>query len=733
MDNNNEKYTIEYRRKRAKRLTAIAIALTVVLAITIIIVIPKTGVFHKKKVSEKLPTELSIDDFPKSTVPADIQAQNDARLKKRLDEMKNQPSDIEGWSVYDKYKYGLNTANGSDTDKDGLTDKEELEVYGTDPRKISTADDLYTDGEKVSSGMDPLKPADRDGEKTISDETGAITIDISSPWDYYATINDNTETYSKDGAGLLTKLPNSFYKAYSVYGYDGDTVTVNLGIVAPEIGMNASDLDIEAYASRHNESKTKRKGDIITVTFDNVEAFDSGVGMKRYDIFIVDKKGLFKKAPMNNTAIMINNAAPTNNAGDVSNDASAYCGYIMRDVFLELITGDGAVITPAVDATEEEKDAMYNIMVLWHNNNPHLFSIPLANREKFDYWTPQKRTREEIKQEIENWEKRHGESAVITDVYNLPRKMHAMCPPDVFMNSYNREVKMNTPEPESRSAEFDVDDEFSFANFDTAYLINVNEKAQERCGVCAGMAQIAAEVYNNGALKTPTDEYEAEVSFKGEDIIQTLSYDISPYEELNTFFDRYLSDYRRLRGGVLEFDNVWELAPDEHEFVKMVTCYWRKTNDVQNNAVDYADTLMTNKSGYLLSWETVENATRYLDDNKILLCAMNINNMYNQGHEVNLVSYERGMTTLEDGFDYETVTFNVYDCNYPNCFLKLDCYKVETNSGKSAMLYKYNTCSNEYYSSFMADEYEIGETEGTKCIKFAIFNEKGQCLNIKLD
>jgi len=46
--------------------------------------------------------------------------------------------------------------SGLDRDRDGLTDLEEF-ILGTDPRTFSTMGDLWSDGEKVRAGLDPLK------------------------------------------------------------------------------------------------------------------------------------------------------------------------------------------------------------------------------------------------------------------------------------------------------------------------------------------------------------------------------------------------------------------------------------------------------------------------------------------------------------------------------------------------------------------------------------------------
>ncbi|MFC1787853.1 hypothetical protein ACFLZY_01385 [Patescibacteria group bacterium] len=45
--------------------------------------------------------------------------------------------------------------NNSDTDADGLFDREEVEVYGTDPLNSDTDGDTYLDGDEVTNGYDP--------------------------------------------------------------------------------------------------------------------------------------------------------------------------------------------------------------------------------------------------------------------------------------------------------------------------------------------------------------------------------------------------------------------------------------------------------------------------------------------------------------------------------------------------------------------------------------------------
>jgi len=58
----------------------------------------------------------------------------------------NQKVPVSGSSLDDKL----------DTDGDGLTDKQEKEIYRTDPYNKDTDGDGYTDKQEIDSGFDPL-------------------------------------------------------------------------------------------------------------------------------------------------------------------------------------------------------------------------------------------------------------------------------------------------------------------------------------------------------------------------------------------------------------------------------------------------------------------------------------------------------------------------------------------------------------------------------------------------
>lgn len=138
-------------------------------------------------------------------------------------ELKTQPSDIEGLTKYEKYKLGLSEYDGSDTDGDGLSDKEEIEIYHTDPLKESTAGDLYTDGYKIQHGMDPFTHYEYTEDISFQgNKCKEVTLTPIIPSDFYAVIEDET------GKSQSEQVPGyQEIKTYCIYDFTG-TISISL-------------------------------------------------------------------------------------------------------------------------------------------------------------------------------------------------------------------------------------------------------------------------------------------------------------------------------------------------------------------------------------------------------------------------------------------------------------------------------------------------------------------------
>ena len=75
-------------------------------------------------------------------------------------ELMERDSDGDGLSDYDEiYVYGTDPLN-PDTDGDGLSDYDEIFVYGTDPLNKDTSGNGFTDGQEVEMGTNPIDPND---------------------------------------------------------------------------------------------------------------------------------------------------------------------------------------------------------------------------------------------------------------------------------------------------------------------------------------------------------------------------------------------------------------------------------------------------------------------------------------------------------------------------------------------------------------------------------------------
>jgi len=140
---------------------------------------------------------------------------------------RSQSSDINGYTIGDKLDAGLNIQEGSDTDEDGLTDKEEIELYHTNPLKRSTAGDFYTDKEKIDLGIDPLTYSDRPDYTPIfkNNPCSEITFEAANADNLLATAEPEDGIYEHDGYEIL--------KAYNISKYSG-TLRINLSTALPD-------------------------------------------------------------------------------------------------------------------------------------------------------------------------------------------------------------------------------------------------------------------------------------------------------------------------------------------------------------------------------------------------------------------------------------------------------------------------------------------------------------------
>ena len=231
--------------KRAVIATIVAIAII----ITSVIAIPKISKKPEKGNNDSVALTLSLEE-----------TMSEAE-KEEIRELFDSPSDIEGMTKGEKFAAGMNYKDGSDTDGDGLTDKEEVETYQTDPLKISTMDDSYTDGYKAEHGMDLHTVYTNENMEFPKNQSDTLKCNTMSAQNQNASILDCPYEFCV-GEGE----DNLAYKAYAIMGGD---YSGSLSIDVSDILEN-NDVDIKDLAVYMGGPLFVQEGDFVRI--EDVEA-----------------------------------------------------------------------------------------------------------------------------------------------------------------------------------------------------------------------------------------------------------------------------------------------------------------------------------------------------------------------------------------------------------------------------------------------------------------------------
>lgn len=527
-----------------------------------------------------------------------------------MESLKEAPSDINGMSQYDKYKMGLDYHDGSDSDHDGLTDKEEIEVYGTDPLKSSTMDDLYSDGYKVRNKMDPKTKYDYAQDRTF-DHNGCpeITLEAKSTNDFKAAIKDCTGSYELDNWGI-----DKVYKGYFISNFGG-SFTIDVGSILAENEVELSELSVYVYDGVflvHGRSKMEKcdfseNGNLLTVEYD----FDDS---HNYYVFVTKKKSL------------INSLINVNKTDVIPTKKAANFKYLMTHSWSK-----EKILYPDMDDASEK--AFFDYVTA---NITHVDDVTFEKKSEF---------------EIQMMYKAYSTALAYCEVDFSNTNVNSLGEfisyiPRIFFSyqlcdydgaaSIDAGVNGKTEDGKPRAkfnnyhTKFDpYVDELPFRNFGSKYTK----------GNCAGMAYLTTYLANNG-------------SFPATGAYEDISWDLTSDPANKTLTDPGLADYKDKKfidrkGKKNILDNG--LTVGEKQFVDMIGACWKRTND----AHDLNKYRMNNKDR--LSWETEEAMMKQLDAGRVITVSLL---MYDgTGHEIVLYDYY--------WVDDEHVNFRAYDPNIP--------------------------------------------------------------------
>ena len=535
--------------------------------------------------------------------------------------LKFQDSDIKGMTKYDKLKVGLDYRDGSDTDGDGLTDKEEIEKYGTDPLKASTSGDLYSDKYKVEHDMDTSKKYDYTKKiKYKRNQCKEVSLDAKTPTDIAADISDITSDSDLSDFGI-----SKVYAAYRIYNY-GSSINIDVSDICDKNDIKPDDISVYIAkgdfivkgSTKLEKCKTETDGNEISI---DVDLDSSNV----YQLFLSNKKSLMRET--------------FRNFGIGSDDEEDTPVAVLEG--WPLAFESCHLYYPKLD-TEEETKAFAKQAIAWANQVRY-------DDQKLKYGDSHCSCVSQTT--IDNMIKMKSfllKSFSISSLanYNKENLNYLFYWYSVYDGGdYEAMLPDGTTDPETKSklvhsstvTGFDrYKDEFTFGNFGTKYAK----------GSCSGISHFVSYLFNNKKSVTHG-------SYKDSDG-NTIKWDIRNDKDNKELLTPGISGYKNQYfvtshssdGNMLDKN----LSDGEEEFVKMMEAFQLESND------------KVNESNYRLigdsqkpSWSAVEKVMKTLDSGKI--CNTGI--MFRNGglHEMNVYDYYQ----KKNG----EVVFSIYDCNIP--------------------------------------------------------------------
>lgn len=554
--------------------------------------------------------------------------------KKNIKALKKEDSDIEGMTKYDKYEKGLDPRNNSDTDGDGLSDKDEIEVYGTDPLKMSTSGDLYTDGEKVAKGLSLTQKNDYDGKVKYNGNHsgGAIKLNATDAEGRYAIVTDIT--------GFDALKGRNVYKEYTVDHFVGTLkVDVSKVVKANDITADKLSIYIADGSNKAKQAKTTLNGKIFTV--------DKKFNLGLYNIYITEKK--FINLP----------AASYCNSSISELGGKGFDGIVYTIPIIDFISGEPTIKylkSNDKDTVRKEKEAL----------------VDIANSEDgMGAWTTvkSKKIQSATQKEIDNkyaffkrmfpWgDTINNRDSAMPLIFSYARLSDGKKILSKKQISYINRDTVNTGFSVKKDA-------FPFQNFSGAEY--------GTSGVCAGYATFTASVYNNGypvltSAEGVNDIKKNKIVYPW-DITGDAFKNMRTKGKLHSFKDKdYINNHKNKDGKFAK-----GLSKNDEMFRNAMIFYWSEANDANlskkmksvyyySNGNKHSQYYRFNDSGY--SYSTIEWIKKQIKAGKIVSVGMTMGledpkdpETPLNGHMINLYGY----VDCDDG----RTIFKVYDCNYP--------------------------------------------------------------------
>lgn len=639
---------------------------------------------------------------------------NEERRAKVIESYKTESSDIIGMTKYDKYEMGLLTSDDSDSDADGLTDREEIEIYGSDPRKYSTAGDLYSDKQKVDMGIDPSVYTEYKGDYVYPNCTcPEVILSATSAKNLNAVVSDVTGSVLDDIDAAVV------LKHYEVWTYEG-RISIDLSLLNPEVYGKVSTDDVLVYWGRWGVHELEKasfdvRGSVITPDI----YMSNGI---IYEIYLVEKDTVSSFLGITPSTISSSSSADRLRENASVEGLSAF-GLddlidgmsfnttaeteevsVNRDPGFVCYVGIGNTTVYYSDLAYVNSSIQENLTLL--AKKLHGGDIEFVRVSKADLLDRRARYNDYL--DILHFNVR---TATIGENFEFSSTLwYITC----WFDYYDycdvvgiAPIEMR-PEASDKVINFDVTkDGFSFKNA----AVKLNEMDEPIRGCCEGFSVITAKVFNNGGLSPMKN-----VNGGGGVLGDYNSYDLTKNKSTSTFGNRGVHDYKpnfvystykKEDGNATRcIDESMQSKSDDIEVLRALTCYQFYGNDVDVdwdqgwdvNDIQPQDEMEAALFDYLPNGELIDKLVRYLDSGKIAIIGLPL---FSFGpypgdepignHAMNIVGYEKvsdgKYKDIEGSYSGAEYIFYLYDSNHVDNYRNLYVHEMIYN-GVSYFVYE---------------------------------------------
>lgn len=525
---------------------------------------------------------------------------------------------------------GLNISV-SDTDGDGLTDVDEINVYNSDPLKYSTSGDIYSDGHKVFLGYDLKKQYET--KKDVVTTNSDVSVEVDNAYDM--------GVYYKDYLGLIPDGIYLGYQPFRLFSFEGK---VNLKI------DNADNYDVISYdavSEKHEKVKSHVEGG--NLVFD---VSDDNPILVKYKQSVIDK--------MNSNALSSINSKYEN---DVKKEYYVVAFPIVTAFFKHPIyvmeidnnkagKGSDIILEQEINSKANglftidhyyinDKSTGFLDFMLGDLSSQIYSNVGEENKSFVDFVVTYKR----VSSVGELYEFLFGEYGEIDDDDEKEDEIEGELE-DEMDDDIDDDENPYDDKYDNMSCKYCADSGFNVGINAFAFANLVTEVSEG--GVCAGFSHITTSIFNNNPVSNRiADSYD--LSDSSYSLIWSKQlYNYRMGEKLLSYADNIVNNEEKLNSKTMD-------KPDS-EVVKALEYHWEVFNDkVRSKKFGWAWNNAVGKRSYIDS-DTIDNLVEIFNSKKIVSVML----FNDSQHAIN------AYRIVEDKNDPDILYIKAYDNNFPN-------------------------------------------------------------------